>query len=130
MKMAKKQKAAWQGFLQGSLLALGLYMLGLLFLALLLVKGRLSEEAGFPIVAALCAAAVLCGGLLTIRQTGVRAGGLTTGAVFAVVLASVALCCWEETTWLGRGGVLLLCALAGGLAASLLGGRRRRTRRK
>ena len=127
--MSKKQKAKWQGFLQGSLLALGIYLLGLLFVALLLTKGTLSESAGFPAAAVLCVAAVLCGGGLTIRQTALRAGGLLTGAIFAAVLAVAAVCCWEEIAWLGQGGALLLCALAGGVLSSLLG-RRRRAKRK
>lgn len=127
--MARKQLAAWQGFLAGSLLALGVYLLGLLFLTLLLVKGALSEGGSFPAVAVLCALSVLAGGLLTVRLTRWRAGGVLTAAVFLSALILAGLGFWEEVTWLGRGGVLLLCGLAGGVLAGLAGPRRRRRRK-
>lgn len=127
--MARKQLAAWQGFLAGSLLALGVYLLGLLFLTLLLVKGALSEGGSFPAVAVLCALSVLAGGLLSVRLTRWRAGGVLTAAVFLSALILAGLGFWEEVTWLGRGGVLLLCGLAGGVLAGLAGPKRRRRRK-
>lgn len=126
----KKVQAVWPGFAAGLLAAAGLYLLGLLFLALLLTKGTVSEGKAFPVVAALCILSALCGGLLSVRKTAWRAAGLLTGAIFALVLLSVGLAAWKDgITWLGRGGILLLCAFGGGFAASLLGGRRRRKRK-
>jgi len=124
----KQQTAVWMVFLQGLLAALGIYLAGQLLLALLLVKGTLPEGAAFPAVAALCAAAVACGGLLTVRRSpwGTLPAGLLTAGLFAGVLLVVGLSCWESVTWMGHGGILLLCALAGGLLAGLLGGRRKR----
>lgn len=130
MAKAKKQRAVWQGFLAGSLLSLGMYLLGLLFLTLLLVKGALSEGGSFPAVAALCALSTLGGGLLVVRLTGWRAGGLLAAAMFLSVLILAGLGFWEEVSWLGHGGILLLCGLAGGLLAGLAGGPRKRRRRK
>ena len=46
---------------------------------------------------------------------------------FPAVAASL---CWQQITWLGRGGVLLLCGAGGGLLAGLLGGRRRKRKRR
>lgn len=128
MAKGRKKPAVWQGFLAGSLLSLGVYLLGLLFLTLLLVKGALSENGSFPMVAALCVLAALSGGLLTVRLTLQRAGGVLTAAVFLSVLLLAGLGIWEEIAWLGRGGILLLCGLAGGLLAGAAGpkGRRRR----
>lgn len=126
MAKGKKQAAVWQGFLAGGLTALGIYLLGLLFLAMLLVKGALSEGGSFPAVAVLCALAALAGGLLTVRLTGQRAGGLLTAAAFLTVLILAGLGFWESIAWLGRGGILLLCGLAGGLLAGLAGPRKRR----
>lgn len=128
--MAKKRKqtALWLGFLWGGLLALGVYLLGLLLLALLMVKGTLENE--LPVIAALSAAAALCGGLTAIWRTGWRAGGLLTGVIFAAFLALTGLLLWDNLTWLGMGGLLLLCAVGGGLIASLAGGRKRKRKRK
>lgn len=129
MGKAKKQTALWKGFAQGSLLALGAYLLGLMLLALLVVRGALPESGCFPAVAAWCGASALLGGLLAVWRTAIRGGGLVTGAVFAAVLAVTALCCWDETAWLGQGGILLLCALGGGLLAGLLRSGKRRKRK-
>lgn len=124
--MARKQLTLWQGFLAGSLLTLGVYLLGLLFLTLLLVKGVLSEGGSFPAVAVLCALSALAGGLLTVRLTRWRAGGVLTAAIFLSVLILAGLGFWEEIAWLGHGGILLLCGLAGGVLAGLASPKRRR----
>lgn len=129
MAKGKKQRPAWQSFLSGSLLALGAYLAGLLFLTLLLVKGVLSEGGAFPAVAVLCTLAALAGGILTVRFTGWRAGGVLSAAVFLAALALAGLGFWEEVVWLGHGGVLLLCGLAGGFLAGLAGPRRQRRRK-
>ena len=65
MAKGRKKLAVWQGFLAGGLLSLGVYLLGLMFLALLMVKGTLSEGGSFPMVAALCIVATLAGGHVT-----------------------------------------------------------------
>ena len=129
MAKGKKQKAAWQGFLAGGLLSLGIYLLGLLVVTMLLVKGVLSEGGSFPAVAVLCVLSALAGGVLAVRLTGWRAGGVLTAAAFLAVLILAGLGFWEEIAWLGRGGVLLLCGLAGGVLAGLTGPRRRRRRK-
>lgn len=127
--MARKQLAAWQGFLAGSLLTLGVYLLGLLLLTLLLVKGALSEGWSFPAVAVLCTLSALAGGVLTVRLTRWRAGGVLTAAIFLSVLILAGLGFWEEIAWTGHGGVLLLCGLAGGVLAGLAGPKKRRRRK-
>lgn len=129
MAKGRKKLAVWQGFLAGGLLALGIYLLGLLFLTLLLVKGALSEGGSFPMVAALCALASLAGGLLTVRLTLWRAGGVLTAALFLFVLLLAGLGFWGEITWLGQGGVLLLCGLTGGLLAGVASPKKRRRRK-
>ena len=128
MAKGRKKAAAWQGFLAGSLLSLGVYALGLLFLTLLLVKGTLPEGGSFPMVAVLCVLSVLAGGVLTVRLTRQRAGGLLTAALFLSVLVLAGLGFWEEIAWLGHGGVLLLCGFAGGLLAGVAGPKVRRRR--
>lgn len=129
--MAKRRKklAVWQGFLAGTLLSLGTYLLGLLCLALLLVKGVLPEGGSFPMVAVLSVLAALAGGMLTVRLTRRRAGGVLTAALFLSVLLLAGLGFWEEIAWLGQGGILLLCGLAGGLLASAAAPQKRRRRK-
>lgn len=129
MAKGKKQGPAWKGILAGSLLMLGIYLDGLLLLTLLLVKGMLSEGGAFPAVAVLCFLSALAGGVLTVRLTGWRAGGLLAAAGFLAVLALLGLGFWEEISWLGRGGVLLLCGLAGGALAGAAGPRKRRRKK-
>lgn len=129
----KQQTAApWMGFLQGGLLALGVYLLGLLLLALLMVKGTLPERSAFPAVAALCTAAVFCGGTVAARRSpwGTLPAGLLCAVLFAGVLAAVGTAFWQGVTWTGHGGILLLCTLGGGVLAGLLGGRKRRKRKR
>jgi len=118
--------AEWQGFLAGSLLTLGVYLAGLLFLTLLLVKGTMPEGWSFAAVAVWCTLSALAGGLAAVRLTRRRAGGLLTAAVFLSVLSLAGLGFWDEVTWLGRGGILLLCGLAGGLLAGLSCPKKRR----
>ena len=129
MAKGRKKLAVCQGFLAGGLLSLGVYLLGLLCLTLLLVKGALSEGGCFPVVAALCVLACLAGGLLTVRLTRWRAGGALTAAAFLCVLLLAGLGVWEEIAWLGQGGVLLRCGLTGGLLAGAAGPGKRRRRK-
>ena len=55
---------------------------------------------------------------------------MVSAAGFLLAVVAVALLCWQQITWLGRGGVLLLCGAGGGLLAGLLGGRRRKRKRR
>ena len=118
--------------LQGSLLSLGVYLAGMMLLALLLIQGAVPESSAFPVTAALCLLAALGGGFLTSRRTpwGTLPSALLNTLLFAAVLVAVGAACWRGISWAGQGGILLLCALAGGLLAGVLGGRRRRRKRK
>lgn len=128
MAKGRKKVAAWQGFLAGSLLSLGVYLLGLLLMTALLVRGALPEGGSFPAVAVLCALSALAGGVLTVRLTRRRMSGVLTSAVFLFALVLAGLGFWEEIAWLGHGGVLLLCGLAGGLLAGAAAPKARRRR--
>lgn len=128
----KQQSAPWLVFLKGPLLALGIYLMGQLLAALLVVRGALSEESMFPMVGAFCAIASFCGGLLCAHRPawGTLPSAMLCAVIFALVLAMVGLLVWDGLTLTGRGGILLLCALGGGTAAGILsgsvGGSRRR----
>ena len=127
----RKRTAAGMVLLQGSAAALGIYLAGILPLALLVVKGAVPERAAFPAVAVLCLLGTLSGGVVTARRTpwGPLSAALLNTALFAAVLLVVGLACWPDGIG-SRGVILLLCALGGGLAAGLLGGRRGRRRKR
>lgn len=134
MGKGKRQKTApWVLFARSAVLAMGIYLLGLLLLALLLVNGTLPEKCAFPVTAVLCVLATACGGVWAGRGAGLGPlpAALVVTAIFAGILVLVGLAVWEQIAWTGQGGVLLLCVLAGGLSAGVLGSRRgRRVKRK
>lgn len=133
MGKGRKPATPWLIFVQGILLALGIYLLEQLLVALLLVRGTLPEQSVFPVVAVTCLLAALAGGISCVRRSawGRLPSGLLAAGGFAAVLIAVGLLSWEGITWTGHGGILLLCALAGGLLAGVLGGRQgRRVKRK
>ena len=126
MARGRKKWSMWQAFLAGELTSLGVYLIGLLFLTLFLVKGMLSEGGSFPVIAVLCMLSSLAGGLMTVHLARWRAAGILTAAVFLSVLLWAGLGFWEEVSWLGHGGILLLCGLTGGLLAGIAGPKTRR----
>lgn len=128
----KKQTPEWASYLRGILLALGVYLVSQMLVALLLVKGVLPESRSFLVVAVCCVVSALVGGIWSGKTSlGRLAGGVLVAAGFAVVLVAVGLLCWDGILWTGHGGILLLCALAGGVLSGLVGGKRgRRVKRK
>ena len=62
--MSNKRKAAppWRTFAWGVLLSVGLYLLLLVLLTLLVVRGVLGEEGAYPAIAVACGVSSLCGG--------------------------------------------------------------------
>ncbi|WP_308589312.1 hypothetical protein, partial [uncultured Oscillibacter sp.] len=104
-KQSSKPSSAWMPFCKGVLLSLGVYLLGQLLLAGLLVKGALGEGTAFPIIACLCVLAAALGGLLPARRSpwGPLPGGLLCAALFAGLLVAGGALWWEGITWTGRG---------------------------
>ena len=119
----RKQTALWLVFVEGAALSLGIYLLLTVLLSALVVKAVLPEEGSFPAVAASCCLASFAGAMLSVRRSswGSLASAMVSAAGFLLAVVAVALLCWQQITWLGRGGVLLLCGAGGGLLAGLLG---------
>ena len=133
--MSKGKRAAWVPLPQGIGLALGIYLLAAVVLALLAVKGAVPEGSLFPVLAVCCGVCTLAGGWTCARRTpwGALPGAMAAAAGFGAVLAAVGMLCWANgVTWTGRGGILLACVLGGGLLSALLGRRRggRRVQKK
>lgn len=126
MGKGKKQAPNELVFFKGLALSLGVYLLGLLIITVLVVKGALSEESMFPLTAIFCVAAALAGGFLCARHPawGALPNAMLCAAIFVSVLAGMGLLCWDGISWTGHGGILILCALGGGMLAGLLGSRR------
>lgn len=118
----KKTQAGWTVFLQGSVAALGVYLSGAFLTALLLVKGILPERAMFSVVAGLCVAASLIGGVMIGGRTalGRLSASALNAAIFSLILMLVGTVCWYEISWSGHGGLLVMCALVGGILAGVL----------
>ena len=122
-----KKKRQLPPYGKGFLAALGVYLVGLLLLALLAVKGIVPEGALFPMVAVCGSLAAFLGSLLC-AESGF-AGGMLGTLAFAAFQTAVGLLCWDGILWMGHGGILLACTLvSGGLAA--LSRRKRGHRRK
>ena len=129
----RKQTALlWLVFLQGVGLALGIYLLLMVLASALLVGAVLPEAGAFPAAAVGCCLASWAGAMTCVRRGpwGSLPSAMICAGGFLLVLVAVALLCWQQITWLGRGGVLLLCGAGGGLLAGLLGGRRRKRKRR
>ena len=112
----RKQTALWLVFVEGAALSLGIYLLLTVLLSALVVKAVLPEEGSFPAVAASCCLASFAGAMLSVRRSswGSLASAMVSAAGFLLAVVAVALLCWQQITWLGRGGVLLLCGAGGG----------------
>lgn len=102
----RKQTALWLVFVEGAALSLGIYLLLTVLLSALVVKAVLPEEGSFPAVAASCCLASFAGAMLSVRRSswGSLASAMVSAAGFLLAVVAVALLCWQQITWLGRGG--------------------------
>lgn len=116
-----KAKAPWVLCLWGGGAAIGSYLLGMLLLTLLMMKGVVPEEKGFAFIACFCVLSALLGGWISSRSAwGPLPGALAVTALFAAVLTFSGIC-WEEPVCrTGEGWILLGCMLGGGVLAGLL----------
>lgn len=131
-KEKRKRQAVWVVFLQGSMTALWIYLVGIFLVALFLVKGVLPEGMMLPVTAGLCMVASLVGGLLVSGNTtmGTLSASVLNALVFSGILVLAGMACWHQISWNGNGGILMVCAMAGGVLAGVLArpGRRKKKR--
>ena len=131
-KEKSKRSAGWIVLLQGSMTALWIYLAGTFLAALFLVKGILTEGMMFPVVAVLCTAASLAGGLLVSGKTtmGGFPASILNSLIFSGILVLAGMACWHRISWNGNGGILMACAMAGGVLSGVLmrPGKRRKKR--
>ncbi len=126
-KKRKKSVPIWVVCLEGLAAALAMYVIGLMILTALVLRGAMPENFVFASIAILCAASSLLGGVISSRRThlGVLPGAMLSAGTFAAILV-LGGTCWCGVDWTGEGGGLLACALCGGLLAGLI--KRRKTR--
>ena len=124
MGKGKKQSDPWKLFAKCVILSLGIYLLGQILLAALLVNGTLKRESAFTVLAALAVLATLAGGSLCVKRFpwGTLPGGIVFALIFGGVITGIGAACWKGITWSGQGGLLLCWIMAGGLLCGILGG--------
>ena len=131
--MGKEQKAtdAWKGFLRGLAAAFGIYLLGMVALAALMVNGTVPEKGTFGFVLVWCLVSVFCGGCLTIQRVpwGKLPAAVLFAALFAGIVMIVGTACWQETCWSGKSSGLFGSMVGGGVLAAMLGNRKQRHRK-
>ncbi|MFR1616554.1 MAG: hypothetical protein ACLSUM_04060 [Dysosmobacter welbionis] len=127
----RKQTALWLVFVEGAALSLGIYLLLTVLLSALVVKAVLPEVGSFPAVAESFCLASFAGAMLSVRRSswGSLASAMVSAAGFLLAVVAVALLCWQQITWLGRGRAAAVRRRRG-LLAGLLGGRRRKRKRR
>ena len=116
------------GLVLGGVLALAVCFAFLLCAAAAISGGLAGEELMYQFTVVGCVLGGFAGGILAVRRCGSRTllVGLTTGAVFFLLLLTIGTLCFASVS-LEAGGIGLLCgALCGGAAAGLLGGGRKK----
>lgn len=128
----RAQRRPWVVFARALALSMGIYLLGHVLLAALLVRGTVGEGIAFGVTAGLCVVSAAAGALWAAGRApmGRLPGAMLAAALFACALIAVGAALWQGITWTGHGGILLLCALAGGLLAGILGPRKRGGKRR
>lgn len=124
-----RKKTTWGlKLVEGILLSLGIYLAAAALTALLAVQAVMPETWIFPCLGVGSCLAAWAGGIFCRRESpwGHFPGAMACVGGFLLVLTVVALLCWEEIAWLGRGGALLVCGGIGGLLSGLVGGRKSR----
>lgn len=113
----------------GSLIALVLSILLLLLMALGVLGGMISEDGAYSAVPVICGIAALAASLFAVKKSGTKAllTGLSTGALFFVLLLLGRIIGWREAT----GNVLtsFIACGAGGALAGLWGARSKKKRK-
>ena len=132
MSQRKKSMTPWRVVcLQGGGAALVLYLLGIFLLTAAMIKGVLSEETSFSVIAVLAVLAGFVGGILCVHRTpwGSLPSAMAGSGLFMMSLVVVGAC-WTGLDWTGNGGTLIVCVIGGGLLAGVLGSRKNKRTRK
>jgi len=120
-----KKTAGWSKLCIGAAVSTGVYLIGILLIAFLMVKGIIALEKVDVILAVWVMAAAFCGSLpmLKIKVAPPLLACLAQSVLFMILILSASYLFWEGPVW-SRGNIaLLLCALVGGLLPGVLWGR-------
>ncbi len=86
-KQKGRKKTPWELCLWGGGAAMGSYLLSLLLLAFLLMKGVIPEEKSFTFIACFCVLSALLGGWICGRsEWGALPGAMSAAVLFALLL--------------------------------------------
>lgn len=124
-KRQAKKTVGWSKLGTGAVVSVGVYLLGILLIALLMVKGIVAPEKANVILAAWVMVAAFCGSLpvLKIKAAPPLLACLAQSVVFVVLILTASYLFWEGPVWSRTNVALLLCALVGGLVPGILWGR-------
>lgn len=130
--MEKNSGKTLRALLEGTILTLAIYLLSQMLLALLAVRGALSQSHVFQAQAILCGLSVFLGSTFFARRSsiGTLCAAMSVAAIFALLLTAVGLLCFQRISWAGRGGILLAATGIGGVLAGLIGTQRKKHTRK
>lgn len=117
--MPGKKKPAWQSWLLGLVITVLLYLMGVLTVTLLTVRGIVGEEQTFPILVFLVLVSTFAGSLIAGGGKAGASGSLLSAVLFCLLLVTV--CLGVLGDGLTRQGLILLAlALTGGVLAALI----------
>lgn len=131
-KRQAKKTVGWSRLWIGVSVSAGIYLSGILLIALFMVNGFLGSEKGSLALGAWAMISAACGSVPVLRIKNVvpLVAGLLQGCAFAVVMLVVSYLCWEGPVWSRTNTALLLCALSGGLIPGVLASGKGKRKRK
>jgi len=128
----EKKRGTGKAFLQGGMVALGLYLTGIFVLSFFLVRGLLPESADCLILSGFCFAAALTGSMTAAKRSlwGTMPAAMLNTGIFLMILLLGGITVWPETFWSDRSGIFVTSVLAGGVTGGVLAaGRKKRKKR-
>lgn len=129
-KRQAKKTAGWSRLWLGTAVSLGVYLLGVLVIALLMIKGLWAPEKAGLMLSVWLMLSAACGSMVALR---IKYGTpivrcLLQGGALLLAMFAVGYLCWEGMVWNRVNIALVLCALLGSLLPGFFAGRKRRKR--
>lgn len=120
-KRQMKESGSWLKVLAGAGVSMIVYLVGVLLLALLLIKGVLVADTENALLTIWVCISASCGGLLAVRaKGGARLLSVLQSVVFVGFILAGSYLFWEGPVWDRHAAALLVSALLGGCFPALL----------
>lgn len=127
----RSKSGGWKAVAQGSILLLGIYMIAMLFLALLITKGTVKETVGALPMYMVAMVAAWCGGKWVLKTMGAKMNlyAIVPAVLFCLVYIVFGVWMCDGDIQLQQAIGLILCVLFGG-AASIMTTRHKKRKGK